>query len=227
MIRGKTEITRRLSARSSPNPQSFRGSHFALFLEYRVQFPLSSPVCSLQKGEDFHWANLCLLFLVKMRQHSDTDEQVCEEEDSVQCHPGDTDTSDECDEEVHRCCSGTGCPETQMLQPWSDSCRAHRAHEHSVHASILLIQSCLHTIHRPTEATCLWKTEESGLSKQEGQKDRWSVSTARNISARNTLKVFILATHASKHQHLQTHWDMHVRAHKDFYSVHIYIYIYM
>lgn len=33
-------------------------------------------------------------------QHSDTDEQVSEEEDNVEYHPEDTDTSDESDEEV-------------------------------------------------------------------------------------------------------------------------------
>lgn len=45
------------------------------------------------------------------------------------------------------------------------------------------------------------------------ERQTYCASTARNISAKNTLKVSLFATHASKH----THIHMHVLARRDFY----------
>lgn len=96
IIRGKTEIISALSANtltasSSPNHVSFRGSHFAFFphipaqkqtkttisrhvrsIQYRVGNLQShiSPICSMQKWEDFDWAMFWMISVVKMRERT-------------------------------------------------------------------------------------------------------------------------------------------------------------
>lgn len=101
----------------------------------------------------------------------------------------------------HTLSKGNGCPETQMLQPWSDSCSAHlelRPHQHPP-------QPALPQHHpqqpqpQPQPHSGHLTLKERGVRSAQAvrtERQMYCASTATNISAKNTLKVSLFATHA-------------------------------
>lgn len=133
-------------------------------------------------------------------QHSDLDEQVSEEEHNVEYHPEDTDTSDESDEEVT---SAEAAPAERFK---SDSCRAHLELRPRQHPP----QPALPQHHpqqpQPQAHSGHLTLKERGVRSAQAvrtERQMYCASTATNISAKNTLKVSLFATHASKHTYTQ------------------------